>query len=136
DEVFLTKSIMYYISAQVTKVNELKYRLIRGTQLADHRTETRQVLRAGRRLDAQNRILGVGIAGQGQIGADGMIVIAMADRADEGIVVGHFGEARQMLADGKARHRRGDGSKFAPDFLRSARFQVPGVEVRRAAIIE
>ena len=59
--------------------------------------------RAGR-LDAEDVVLGMGIAGQGQVGADGVVVVAVGDGADDGVAVGQRGQARQVLGDGDARH--------------------------------
>ena len=65
-----------------------------------------------------------------------MIVIAMADRAHDGVLVGYPGESRQMLADGQTWDVRGNGLKFAADFLGSIGFRVPSFKVRRPAVIE
>src|SRR6266446_2417758 len=76
------------------------------------------------------------IPGQRQVGADGVIVVAMVDRANDSVFVRQLGEARQMLCDRDARYAGGDRLELAPNLLGRVRLQVPDVQVRRAAVIE
>ena len=78
----------------------------------------------------------MGITGESQISADGMIVIAMVDRSDNGILIGQLGQPGQMLGDGDSRHARSSRFELAANFARGIRFQIPNIEVRRPAVIE
>src|SRR5260370_16761988 len=113
-----------------------EYRSVHPVQLAEHRPEGWHILRARGRLDAENLVLGMGITRQGQVSANRMIVIAMVDGTDNGIVIRHRGKARQMLRDRDSGDARGSGFELAPDLLGCIGFQIQNVQVRRPAIIE
>src|SRR5437899_9123204 len=61
----LAQTIVVPEMTQVSKRDVGEHGFVRGMQLADYRAEGGQILRAGGRLDAQNRVLRMGIAGQG-----------------------------------------------------------------------
>ena len=99
------------VVAEMAKVAERdvgKHGPFRGAELADDRAERRHVLRSGGRLDAEDGILRMRVARQGQVGADGVIVVAMGDGSNDGVAFRQRGEPGQVFADGDARHGRGD----------------------------
>ena len=58
-----------------------------GAQLADHRSDRGHVLRRRRRLDAEDVRFWDANSRQRQVGADGVIVVAMGDGADDGVAI-------------------------------------------------
>src|SRR5581483_9201915 len=72
------------------------------------------------------------VAGEYMMRGDKMIVLAMSQRADQGISVGASGEARQMLANVEARHLGSDGLELAPDLRGRIRLHVKRIEVARS----
>ena len=64
----------------------------------------------------------------------GVVAAVVADhRADEGELVGHLRDAREMLADADAGDVGVDGLELAADVGRGVRFEVPHVDVGRPA---
>ena len=107
-----------------------------GAHPADDGAERWQVLRGGRGLDAEDVVARVGVAGEGEVGADGVVVVAVGDGADEGEAIGAAGEAGQVFGDGNARDARRDGAELAADLGGGVGFEVEDVEVGGAAVVE
>ncbi len=62
------------------------------------------------------------------------VVVVHADqRANDGVLVGHLGEQRKMLADFNAAHVRFDRIEFSAKFARSIRLEIEHVLVGRTA---
>jgi hypothetical protein len=84
-------------------------------------------LRARGRLDAENVVARMRIAGEREIRSDGVIVVAVVDGADDGVAVGETSEARQMLGDLNAGHTRRSGAKLAANLGRRIGLQIPDI---------
>ena len=69
------------------------------------------------------------VPGQDVVGGDEVVVIAVRQRADHGVLVGPRREQRQMLADVQSRHRGGDRLELAADLGGRVRLRIEHVQV-------
>ncbi len=101
-------------------------------QIIDDRADERPVLRIAR--------AGLQVRRVGRHAGDGVghavHRIGVRHRADHGHPVHHPGHARQLVADGQARHARGDGLHLSLDFGRGLGLGVEGLVLRRRAVGE
>src|SRR5262249_16365539 len=132
----LAQTVIVSKVAQVTQRDVGEHRPLGRTQLAHQGSYRRQVLGSRRRLDTENRILGMGIAGQGKVRADRVMVKGMTDGWDDGVGVRQLGQARQVFGYRDSGHPSGNRDEVATDLFGRVRFEVPDIEVGRAAIVE
>ena len=69
------------------------------------------------------------VARQRQVSADGVVVVAVVDGADNRVVIRELGKAGQVLGDPHPRHSRGDRPEFAANLLGCVRLQIEDIQV-------
>ena len=75
----------------------------------------------------------VAVPGQHVVHRHGVRVVGMADGADDGVAVCQPGQSRDVLAQARARHARGDRVELAAILAGGVRLEVPGILVRGRA---
>ena len=110
--------------------------LLRGPQLADHGADRRHIQGCRRWLDSEDGVLRMVVPGEREVGPDGVVVVAVRDRANDGVLLGEFAEPRQMLGDRDAGYGGGGRFEFAANLGRRVGLEVQSFKVRRPAVVE